>query len=137
MLVSISQDETHVRVIPLIADSACMADDQQPMSRVDRRDAMSPEQVMNEFLIALFLPGIITFCTLWAVFRLYLDSLLSSFGMSRLSGDPLPFIALNGGYARFFLLVILSTLVVGVYLIVYVRVFRPILARRGIVGDTE
>lgn len=92
---------------------------------------------MNEFLLALFLPGIVTFTTLWAVVRLYLDSLLSSRGISRLSPDSLPFIALDGGYARFFLLVLLSPVVVGAWLGVYLRVLRPRLARRGVVGVTQ
>lgn len=40
-----------------------------------------PEKLMNEFLLALFLPAIALFGALWLSFRFVLDELLSSMGL--------------------------------------------------------
>lgn len=108
--------------------------DKDPRSRrASLFDSESPQQLMNEFLLAIFLPGITLFVLLWAVFRLYLDEVLLSFGLGRVIPDQLPFIAIESGYGRFLLLVLLTALIVFVYLTLYIRVLRRPLKEREVV----
>ena len=109
-------------------------DDDRPAARDPTvGDARDPSRAMNELLIAFFLPAITVFVSLWALFRLYFDQLLLSVGLERLTPDPLPFIAVETGYGRFVLLVVMTAVVVVVYIGFYLRVVRGRLRDRGIV----
>lgn len=110
-----------------------MSGDRRSTRRVGLFDTDEPGRIVNEFLVAVFLPGILALVTLWAVFRLYLDDALLSFGLVRMTPDPLPFVAIESGYGRFALLVVLTVLFLVAYLSLYVRVLRPPLKEREIV----
>ncbi|MBP1986019.1 hypothetical protein [Halolamina salifodinae] len=47
-------------------------------------DADDPGTIVNEFLITLFVPGILVLVALWASFRLVFDDLLRSYGLTPL-----------------------------------------------------
>lgn len=95
-------------------------------------DAEEPGTILNEFLVALFVPGIVLFATLWVLFRTVFDSLLLSVGLS-------PIVPAEGagavasGYGRFVLLVVVTTLLVVPYVAVYRRFVRDALRSRGLV----
>ena len=110
-----------------------MEDDKPSPQRPSVFDGADPEQITNEFLLAIFLPGIVTLAALWVVFRLFLGGALSSLGLVQITPDPMPFVAIEGGYGRFFLLIVLTTLVLLVYFVFYLRVLRRRLIDRGIV----
>ena len=96
-------------------------------------DTADPRRIMNEFLLGIFVPAALVFVTAWAVFRLYLDGWLSALGLVRVTPHPLPFIAIESGYGRAVLLILLTSVVVLAYLVLYVRVLRGPLRERGIV----
>jgi small-conductance mechanosensitive channel len=95
-------------------------------------DAEEPGTVINEFLITLFIPGIVFLVALWATFRLLFDDLLLAYGLPPLtaaSGRA----AIASGYGRFVLLVLLTAVLLVPYIGVYVRFLRQPLRERGLV----
>lgn len=110
-----------------------MDQDRRSTRRPSLFDTKDPQQFMNEFLLAIFLPGILVFVGLWAAVRLYLDDVFLSLGFGRITPDPLPFIALESGYGRFLILVVSTALAVVAYIGLYLRVLREPLKEREIV----
>lgn len=95
-------------------------------------DAEEPGTIINEFLITLFVPGIIAFVGCWAVFRLYWNDILISWGLTPVvpqSGAG----AISGGYGRFVLIIVLSTVFILLYIALYRRYVRQHLRQRGLV----
>jgi len=118
----------------VMATAICGMDDDQPSARRPTSgDAPDLSRIMNEFLIALFLPAIIVFVLVWALFRLYFDHLLLSIGLGRMTPDQLAFIAIESGYGRFFLLIITTAVIVSVFIGCYLRFIRSRLKDRNIV----
>lgn len=95
-------------------------------------DAEEPGTIINEFLITLFVPGIIAFVGLWAVFRLYWNDILISWGLPPIvpqSGAG----AISGGYGRFVLIIVLTAVLLLPYIALYRRYVRQHLRHREIV----
>lgn len=95
-------------------------------------DADDPGTIINEFLITLFVPGVLVFVALWASFRLAFDDLLRSYGLGPLVPAPGAG-AIASGYGRMALLIVLSAAVLVPYLALYVRFLREPLRERGVV----
>lgn len=110
-----------------------MDDDEPSVRRPAIREGEESNRIVNEFLIAVFVPAIGAFVSLWAAFRLYFDRFLLSLGLGRVTPDPLPFVAIESGYGRFLLLVVSSAFVVVVYLGLYLRFLRGRLKERNLV----
>jgi len=110
-----------------------MSQQEGPDWRDDFLDAAEHRRLMNELLVAIFLPAAFSFVACWVVVRLYLDAFLRSLGLPRLAAHPLPFIALESGGGRYLLLVVVGTVVVCGYLWLYLRYLRPPLKARGVV----
>lgn len=105
-------------------------------SRYAMYDADDPGTIINEFLITLFVPGITIFASLWAVFRLFLNEFLSSIGL----GPLVPAYgvgAIESGYGRMLLLILLTTGILLPYGALSHRVRREPLRERGIVVATK
>ncbi|MFD1525091.1 hypothetical protein [Halolamina salina] len=95
-------------------------------------DADDPGTVINEFLVALFVPGILLFVGLWAAFRLVLDGPLRSMGLAPIrAADGAGAVA--SGYGRFALLIVVTALLLLPYVAAYRRFVRDSLRARGIV----
>lgn len=95
-------------------------------------DANDQGKIINEFLITLFVPGIVVFVVLWAAFRLVFNDLLLSYGLPPIipqSGAG----AISAGYGRMLLLIVLTTIILLPYLGLYTRFFRVRLEERDIV----
>lgn len=95
-------------------------------------DADDPGTVINEFLITLFIPGTAVFVSLWAVFRLFLNDFLIAVGLSPLVpayGTG----AIESGYGRMLLLILLTSFTLLPYVAFYLRFLRKPLRERGIV----
>lgn len=95
-------------------------------------DADDPGTVINEFLMALFVPGIVLFVALWAAFRLVFDEALRSMGLVQIeaaSGAG----AVAAGYGRFFLLIVVTAALLLPYVAAYRWLVRDALRARGIV----
>ncbi|ELY84151.1 hypothetical protein [Natrinema altunense] len=95
-------------------------------------DADDPGTIINEFFITLFVPGITLFAALWAVFRLFLNEFLNSIGLVPLvpaygAG------AIESGYGRLLLLILLTTVILLPYVAFYHRFLREPLRERGLV----
>lgn len=95
-------------------------------------DADDPGTVINEFLITLFVPGILLFVGLWAAFRLLFDGLLRSSGLPPLEPAHGAGV-IETGYGRLLLLILLTAVLLLPYVAVYVRFLREPLRDRGIV----
>lgn len=95
-------------------------------------DAEDPGTVINEFLIALFVPGIVLFVALWALFRLVLDDLLRSIGLAPIEAAEGAG-AVAAGYGRFGLLVVTTTVLLLPYIAAYRWLVRDALRARGVV----
>ena len=95
-------------------------------------DADEPGTVINEFLIALFVPGIVLFVALWAAFRLVFDDALRSMGLAPIeAAEGAGTIA--AGYGRFLLLIVLTAVLLLPYVAAYRWLVRDALRARGIV----
>jgi hypothetical protein len=81
------------------------------------------ESEINDFLIAVFLPGILTFVSGWALFRFYLNKTLIDAGLPPMVPQD-GFGAISAGYGRFILLIGISVIVTVFSFIVYVRLFK-------------
>ncbi|AFO57491.1 MULTISPECIES: hypothetical protein [unclassified Natrinema] len=95
-------------------------------------DADDPGTIINELLITLFVPGITLLASLWIVCRLFLNEFLSSIGLVPLvpaSGAG----AIESGYGRLLLLILLTTVMLLPYVAFYRRVLRKPLRERGLV----
>ncbi|KPN30092.1 hypothetical protein SY89_00814 [Halolamina pelagica] len=95
-------------------------------------DAEDPGTIINEFLLVLFVPGILLFAALWAAFRLAFDDALRSMGLAPIE-PAMGAGAIAGGYGRFVLLIVVTTLLLLPYAAVYRRFVRDALRARGIV----
>lgn len=95
-------------------------------------DADEPWTVLNEFLLTIFVPGIVLFVGLWAVFRLHWNGLLLSWGLAPIVPEEGAG-AVAAGYGRFGLLVLLTSLLLVPYVAVYRRFVRQHLRERGVV----
>ena len=95
-------------------------------------DADDPGTVINEFLTALFVPGIVLFVALWATFRLVFDGALRSMGLAPIE-PAMGAGAIAGGYGRFFLLILVTTALLVPYVAAYRWLVRDALRARGIV----
>ncbi|ELY80990.1 hypothetical protein [Natrinema gari] len=95
-------------------------------------DADDPGTIINEFLITLFVPGITLFASLWLVFRLFLNEFLSSIGLVPLE-PAYGAGAIESGYGRLLLLILLTTVILVPYVAFYYRVLRKPLRERGLV----
>lgn len=95
-------------------------------------DADDPGAVVNEFLVTLFVPGIIVFVGVWATIRLVLDDLLLSYGLEpivpREGGG-----AIAAGYGRFLLAILLTVVILVPDIGLYRRFLRRSLRERGLV----
>jgi hypothetical protein len=95
-------------------------------------DAEKPGTVINEFLITLFVPGIVLFASLWALFRLVFNDLLLSVGLPPI--EPAEGAgAIAAGYGRFLLLIVGTVVLLLPYIAVYRQFVRDSLRARGIV----
>jgi|GEM_PF-6941591 len=95
-------------------------------------DADDPGTIFNEFLIALFGPGILLFVGLWLSFRFVFDGLLRSLGLPEIvPADGAGVLA--AGYGRFLLLMVGTAVLLLPVLAVYHRFVRATLRSRGIV----
>lgn len=95
-------------------------------------DADDPGTVINEFLITVFVPGIVLFVVLWASFRLVFNELLLSFGLVPIVHQPGAG-AISAGYGRMILLMVLTALALLPYIGLYLRFLRQPLKERGLV----
>lgn len=95
-------------------------------------DSEDPGAVVNEFLITLFVPGIVAFVGVWTLFRVVLNDHMLSYGLE-------PIVPRHGagaiaaGYGRFLLAILLTVAVLLPYLGVYRRFLRRSLRDRGVV----
>ena len=95
-------------------------------------DANEPGAVVNEFLLTVFVPGIVAFVSIWTLFRLVLHEHLLAVGLEAMvprSGAG----TLSAGYGRFLLAVVLTVAVLLPYVAVYRRFLRQPLRERGYV----
>lgn len=95
-------------------------------------DAEDPGTIINEFLITLFVPGIVLSVALWASFRLLFNELLLSYGLPAIVPEPGAG-AISVGYGRALLLIILTVAILLPYIALYRRFLRESLRERGIV----
>ncbi len=77
----------------------------------------------DDFLIGIFLPGILTFVAGWTVFRLYLNETLIDMGLPPIVPQP-GYGAIATGYGRFVLLIAISFIVTLFSFIIYTRLFK-------------
>lgn len=95
-------------------------------------DADDPSAVVNEFLVTLFVPGIVAFVGMWVTFRLVLDDLLLSYGLGPIvprEGAG----AVAAGYGRFLLVILVTVAMLLPYIGLYRRFLRRSLRERGLV----
>lgn len=95
-------------------------------------DADDPGTVINEFLVSLFVPGIVLLVVVWASFRLVFNDALVSIGLDPISPAYGAGI-FAGGIGRFLLLVVVTTVLLVPYFVLYARVLRRPLRERGLV----
>lgn len=95
-------------------------------------DADDPGTIINEFLISIFVPGILLLVAVWASFRLVFNDLLLSVGLSPIT-PAYGAGSFASGFGRFLLLVVVTTVLLVPYFAVYVRFLRGPLRERGLV----
>jgi hypothetical protein len=95
-------------------------------------DADDPGTVINEFLVALFVPGILLFVGTWAAARLVYDATLREMGFAPIVPEYGAGLMVSG-FSRFVLLIIATSVLLVPYVALYARVLRPPLRRRGLV----
>lgn len=96
-------------------------------------DAENPDALMNEALIAFFVPAILLFVGAWAAVSLVFADALAA--LHPALAEPITpkdgAGALAGGVPRFLLVMVATATLMLPYLGVYVRVVRPPLSERG------